>query len=85
MCQVVAQLGTVITSQSVLTRYNLASGGEVRPGTIGLQFSTAGTAVYTTAFGDTVTMTAVVGQSIETGPLASVTTLPANSQGIVGR
>jgi len=67
------------------TRYPLASLGTVRKGTIGLQFSTAGSAVFTTAAGDVCTMTAVAGQEIETGPLATVTTLPALTLGIVGR
>jgi hypothetical protein len=78
----------------VSTRYPLASLGAVRPGTIGLQFSTAGAVVFTTGrpgdngtlvAGDVCTMTAVVGQEIETGPLFSVTTLPASTLGIVGR
>lgn len=80
--------------QRVLTRYPLASGGAVRAGTTGLQFSTAGSAVFTTATKDpqgnlialdVCTMTAVAGQEIETGPLFSVTTLPASTLGIVGR
>jgi hypothetical protein len=74
-----------VITQSVSTRYPLASLGTVRPGTIGLQFSTAGAAVFTTEAGDICTMTAVAGQSIETGPLATVTTLPASTLGIVGR
>jgi hypothetical protein len=80
--------------QRVLTRYPLASGGAVRPGTTGLQFSAAGSAVFTTALrdatgalvaGDVCTMTAIAGQEIETGPLFSVATLPSLTLGIVGR
>ncbi len=70
---------------AVSTRYPLESAGAVRAGTIGLQFSADGSAVFTTKAGDECTMTAVAGQEIETGPLDTVTTLPAGTLGIVGR
>jgi hypothetical protein len=72
--------------QRVLTRYELASATDpVRPGTIGLQFSAGGSATFTTKSGDTCTCTVVAGQEIETGPLASVGTVPAGTLGVVGR
>lgn len=71
--------------QRVLTRYEIASAATARPGTVGLQFSTAGAATFITQSGDTVTCTVVAGQEIETGPLASVGTVPAGTVGIVGR
>ncbi len=70
---------------AVSTRYNIDSDADARNGTIGLQFSEDGEATYTTKAGDTVTMTAVAGQEIETGPLVSVGTVPSGTIGIVGR
>jgi hypothetical protein len=70
---------------AVSTRYNIASDADARKGTIGLQFSEDGEATFTTLAGDTVTCTVVTGQEIETGPLESVGTVPANTVGIVGR
>ena len=84
MCQVVAQLGTVITVR-VSTCYPLESSGTVRSGTIGLYFSAGGSATFTTEAGDECPITAVAGTSLETGPLASVGTLPAGTLGVVGR
>ncbi len=77
----------------VSTRYAIASAGAVRPGTIGLLFSAAGPATWTSALVgpdglkayDTVTATVVAGQEIETGPLFSVGTLPAGTLATVGR
>lgn len=71
--------------QAVLTRYALESDSTPRRGTIGLQFSDAGTAEFTTASGDVCTCTVVAGQEIETGPLTAVGELPAGTLGIIGR
>lgn len=71
--------------QRALTVYPLASLGTVRSGTIGLIFGAAGAAVFTTKTGDVCTITALAGQEIETGPLDTVTTLPAGTLGVVGR
>jgi hypothetical protein len=72
------------------TRYNIASAATCRAGTIGLYFSTAGAATFTTRAPDgtaldTVTCTVAVGTEIETGPLLSVGTVPANTVALVGR
>lgn len=77
----------------VSTLYPLASADDVRPGTIGLYFSASGAAEFTTAVigvtplapHDDCSITAVAGVILETGPLYSVTTLPAGTLGIVGR
>ncbi len=74
--------------------YPLASAGTVRPGTIGLRLGAAGPTVFTTGRLDSsgnlvaldvCTITGIAGEVLETGPIFSVTTLPAGSLGIVGR
>ncbi len=72
------------------TNYNLDSDSDVRAGTIGLRFSAAGPAEYTTktdggAALDNVLCNVVAGQEIETGPLLSVGTVPDGTVGLVGR
>lgn len=70
--------------QTVRTTYPLASGNTVRAGTIGLVFSTAGAYRFLTAAGDDCSGTAVVGQTLWTGLLSTVTTLPASTLGVQG-
>lgn len=78
----------------VSTWYAINSGDTPRPGTIGLRFNATGAAVFATARNslgaqgavyDSVSITAVAGETIETGPLYSVTTLPAGTYAMVGR
>lgn len=80
--------------QRVLTLYPLASGETPRPGTCGLRFNAAGPAVFNVGktgstgalvAGDAVSLTAVAAEALETGPLFSVTTLPAGTLGVVLR
>lgn len=69
----------------VSTRYNIAAGGAVRAGTIGLCFSNPGNVRFITEKGDTVNMQAVAGQEIETGVLTSVVQCPSQTVAVVGR
>ena len=60
--------------QQVRTLYSVTPSDsvEVRAGTTGVQFVTAGTCAITTAAGDAVTIAGVVGTVIWTGPLSLV-------------
>lgn len=83
-----------VATLKVLTLYPLASGETPRAGTIGLRFNAAGAASFSTGkvgaqgqlvAADACTLTAIAGETLETGPLFSVTTLPAGTLGVVGR
>jgi hypothetical protein len=63
----------------------LCAAGAARKGTIALYFSSAGTCTFVPENGAAVTLTAVAGTQIETGPIESFTTLPANTIGFLGR
>lgn len=84
LCQPLAQLGTVIV-QTTLTTYALASSGTVRPGTVGFRFNAAGSAAYVTQAGDSCTLTAIAGEQLITGLVATVGTLPAGTLALVSR
>jgi hypothetical protein len=65
--------------------YPIASGADLRPGTIALYFSVGGTVVITQG-SDTTSVVGVAGSTVETGVIDSITSITAATVlGCLGR